>query len=157
MLSHYRNCYMIHQMPGWSSKCVTDGDKCVTKAVSRKPDNFLTTFSRAEAASITSTSFESVISLCIAHLKQFQLISSVSNPFLLFLNSLYFAWRFESATWETSETWQVKYTVVPGSAVKYHYKAITWLKALQTPFLSSKGRYYSRVPLGLLWGDRAYC
>lgn len=136
MLSHYWNCYMIHQMQGWRGKGVTDGDECV-KALSRTPDNFLTTLSRAEAASVTSTSLESVISLCIAHLKQFQLISSVSNPHLLFLNSLYFAWRFELAPWESSETWQVKYAIVSGSALKYHYKAITWLKALQTPFLSS--------------------
>jgi len=59
-------------MQGWSDIGITNGDKCVSKAVSRELDNFLITLSRAEAASITSTSFELMISLSIVQLKECQ-------------------------------------------------------------------------------------
>lgn len=56
-------------MYGWSDIEVTNGDKCVTKAVSRQLDNFLTARSRAKDASIMSIKLEYMISLFRAQLK----------------------------------------------------------------------------------------
>lgn len=157
MLCHYWDHYPLCQMQGWSNIGVTDGDKCVTKAVSGKLDNFLTTLSRAEAAAITSTHFESMIFFFFSH----STAKAISMNILSFKTIFFFLQLplFCLKIWIShlgelrDMMGQVQHSVrvITKISLRSDYLA----ENSANPFSVQQGTY-CRVPLELLWGDVAY-